>query len=441
MAGKISPLAGKCGLFAVCCALFLLEGAIGAEAALVLSLDECLAVAEANHPSITGAEASVASAAGRLASNAVSDRTEISGSAAVSRSGSEISQNSSSSLGLSASLKIYDANRSKYALDSSRASLSATEEDARGTLFEVRSNVKSAFLTLLLDYEIARQRMESLKAFEQHLEQAKGFYEAGTKPWYDVTKAEVDLGNAQMSLAEASANIRNARASLAGAMGVDPSEEFEITSPGLDIMDIPDGAESAAEETALENRTDYISSQFKIDAGRLTLRSEARSGSPTISLTGGYNWDGKDFYDLEMGWNTGLRMSVPIVDGGAQKARIDIANAQIMSLEASHEKLRQDILLEVSRAKTDITKARERIRISELTLINAEENRKMAVGRYETGVGDPLEVADALVSFADAQLANKQAHHDLQLAIINLEKATGVEFGLKNAAESDGGKQ
>jgi outer membrane protein TolC len=141
-----------------------------------------------------------------------------------------------------------------------------------------------------------------------------------------------------------------------------------------------------------------------------------------------------------MGWNTGLRMSVPIVDGGAQKARVDIARAQIMSLEASHEKLKQDILLEVSRAKTDITKARERIRISELTLVNAEENRKMAVGRYETGVGDPLEVADALVSFADAQLANKQAHHDLQSAIINLEKATGVEFSLKSAAADDGGK-
>ena len=352
-----------------------------------------------------------------------------------------MSETSSSSLGMSASVKVYDANRGKYAVDSSRASLSAAGEESRNTLLEVRSNVKAAFLALLLDYETARQRAESVRAFEQHLEQAKGFYEAGKKPWYDVTKAEVDLGNAQMSLAEASADIRDARASLAGAIGVDPSEEFDITSPGLDIMSLPDGTESAAEELALENMADYRAAALKIDAGVLTLRSEARANAPSVSLSGGYsgNANKDDFSNLEMGWNTGLRMTVPIVDGGAQKARIDAAGAQIMSLESSREKLKQDILLEVLRAKNDLIKARERIRISELTLASAEENRRMAVGRYETGVGDPLEVTDALVSFADATLSNKKARHDLQLAIINLEKASGVEFA-KTAGTEDGGK-
>jgi outer membrane protein TolC len=420
--------------------MFLSWGIARSEGAQVLTLEDCLAAAEANHPGIAGANASVASAAGRLASSAVSDRLEISGSAAVTRSGNEMSENLGSSLGLSASVKVYDANRNKYAVDSSRASLSATEEEARNTLFGVRSGVKSAFLTLLLDYEITRQREESVRAFEQHLEQAKGFYEAGTKPWYDVTKAEVDLGNAQMSLAEASADIRDARASLASAMGADPSEEFDITSPGLEVITLPDGTESAAADMALENRTDYRASRLKIDAGILSLRSDARANAPSVSLSGGYSGDGdeNDFSHLAMGWNTGLRMTVPIIDGGAYKARVDSARAQVMSLEASHEKLRQDILLEVSRAKTDIIKARERIRVSELTLVNAEENRRMAVGRYETGVGDPLEVTDALVSFTDATLSNKRAHHDLQLAIINLEKAAGVEFA-RTAGTEDGG--
>jgi outer membrane protein TolC len=428
MAEKISLRAVKFGLLALCCALALPCGETRAEAS-VLTLEDCLAIAEANHPDITGANASVASAAGRLASGAVSDRLDISGSAEVSRRGSDASESSGSSLGLSANVKIYDANRGRYALDSSRASLSAAEEEARNTVFRVRSNVKSAFLTLLLNNETARQRAESVEAFERRLEQSKGFYGAGTKPWYDVTKAELDLGNAQMALAEASADIRGARAALAGAMGVDPSEEFEITSPGFDIIDLPDGAEDSAEASALENRADYRASSLKVDAGRFSLRSEARADAPSVSLSGGYSGSGNDFSNLETGWNTGLRMTVPIVDGGAQKARMMTANAQVASLESSHEKLRQDILLEVNRAKIDIIKARERIRISGLTMRNAEENRKMAVGRYETGVGDALEVTDALVSFTDAQLTNKRARHDLQMAIINLERAVGVEFG------------
>jgi outer membrane protein TolC len=167
---------------------------------------------------------------------------------------------------------------------------------------------------------------------------------------------------------------------------------------------------------------------LNILAGQATLSAQARASSPSVSLSGGYDGGGSDIFDLEKGWNVGLRMSVPIIDGGAAKAGIDIASAQLASLAASREKLKQDVLLEVRKALTDLMKARERIRISELTLVSAEENRKLAVGRYETGVGDSLEVTDALLSFTDAQLANRQAHYDLQLALIGLEKAVGKEF-------------
>jgi outer membrane protein TolC len=428
MVSEINDRVFSIRALAACCALSLslLAGGTG-ECSQVLSLGDCISIAEANHPNIAGAGAQIAAQRGRLEQNVASDRLEISGSANVSRNGSAMDESTSYSLGATASVKLYDANRNKYSIDASKHTLSAAEAEALRTASEVRSNVKSAFMTLLLNAEIENQRTESVRAFEQRLEQAKGFYETGTKPWYDVTKAEVDLGNAQMSLVEATSNIRTAKAALANAMGIDTAEEFEISPSGVDMPDIPD-AESEAKRLAIENRPDYRASELKIMAGRSSLSAEARSSSPTISLTGGYNGAGDDIFDLERGWNTGIRLSAPIVDGGAAKARMDVAAAQIMSLESSHEKLRQDIMLEVSKAITDITKARERIRISELTLISALENKKMAVGRYETGIGDPLEVTDALLSFTDAQLASKQAGYDLRIAMINLERATGVEF-------------
>ncbi|MDR1471647.1 MAG: TolC family protein [Synergistaceae bacterium] len=417
-----------CALF-LASAVFLTPPEAGAsEGAPVLTLEDCLAVAESGHPDIAGANASAAIQRGRLAQSVASDRLEVSGSASGTRSGSAAGESSRLSLGAAASIKVYDANRNKYAVDASRYSLSASEAEALGALSGVRAGVKSAYLTLLLNMETARQRKDSVAAFEKHLEQARGFYEAGAKPWYDVTKAEVDLGGAQLSLVEAVSNIQTAKASLANAMGVGQDEEFEIAVTEMDILSLPEGAADEAESLALENRSDYIASARRIMAGRSSLSSEARSASPSVSLSGGYDWAGDDIYNLERGWNAGLRLSVPIIDGGAAKARLDTAQAQVISQEASHEKLKQDIMLDVSKAKTDITKALERIRISELTLVNALENRRMAEGRYETGVGDPLEVTDALLSYTDAILANKQAAYDFQMAVINLEKATGVDF-------------
>jgi outer membrane protein TolC len=410
--------------------------AVPCTAQTVLSLADCLALAEAKHPDMAGAAASVASSRGRLASAAAGDRLDLSGSVSATRSGPE-NESTSYSAGVTASLKLYDANRSKYSLDASHSALDAAGEDARATLSDVRANVKTAYLALLLAYETERQREESVHAFEQHLDEAKGFFDVGSKPWYDVTKAEVDLGNAQLSSAEASAAVRDARASLAYTMGIDQAEDFDIERTGLDILQLASWILDSAATLALENRPDYKSSALRMEAGQSTLKAEARANSPTVSLTGGYNGAADDSFDFERGWNTGLRMSVPILDGGAAKAGLDIARAQTDSLAASHEKLRQGILLEVSRAMNGIAKAREGIRISHLVVANAEENLKLAEGRYETGVSDAIEVTDAIVSYTDARLAASKAQHDLQTAIIDLEKAVGIDFsyGGENGGE------
>ena len=405
----------------------------------VLTLEECLTIAETNHPSVAGAEAQVAAGRGRLSQILAADRPEISATASTARNGSDYGDSTNHSVGATASLKIFDAKRNKYTADAQRNTLSATEEEGRKTVLDVRANVKSSYMALLLSSETATQRLESVRAFERHLERAEGFYEVGTKPWYDVTKARVDLGNAQLSLVEAQAGVEVAKATLRNAMGVEQETLFDVAPVSLDLSTASAGLEELwsllhvhgleeLERLALENRADYQASELRTLAGRSTLSAEARAASPSVSLTGGYNGAGDDVSELEKSWNVGLRMSVPIIDGGAAKARVDTAQAQLSSLAASQEKLRQDISLEVRRAYTEIVKARERVRISELTLANAEENRKLALGRYETGVGDSLEVTDALLSYASARLENRKARYDFQTALIDTEKAIGMEF-------------
>jgi outer membrane protein TolC len=335
------------------------------------------------------------------------------------------------SAGVTTSVRVFDANRNKYAVDSQKNTLSATEEEKLATLSGVRAGVKSAYITLLLGMEVVGHRLESVRAFEKYLEQAEAFYGAGTQPWYNVTKAGVDLGRAQLALVEAEASVQSARDSLFNAIGIDrPQYGFELTPISLDLPVRAFWEEGEAEilARALRNRSDYRASELRARAGMSALKNEARSSSPSVSLSGGAGGGGSDLFSLDSEWNLGLGVSIPILDGGAARAGAEAARGQLASLEASREKLRQDIALEVRKTLTDIAKARERIRISELTLASAEENRKIAAGRYETGAGSPLELTDALLSFTEAQLENRQAKYDMQLAIVALEKATGREL-------------
>ena len=391
----------------------------------ILRLQDCLKIAEENHPDLAGAEGQVAAERGRLRQSAVSDRVGVSGNASAGRLGTNSGENASYTVGGTASLKVYDANQTKYAVLSQRNTLSATEESAKDARLWVRTNVKSAYMALLLNKAVKEQRQESVRAFERHLVQAKGFYEVGSKPKFDVTKAEVDLGNAQLALVQAESDVEFARTTLLNTMGTPEIGSFEVEPTSWDI---PRGTEAEAEKIAFEHRADYKAAELRTLAGKYTVRSAARNASPSVSVTGGYNVNGDDLFSLDTGWNVGLSVSIPIVDGGATRAGLEIAAGQVRSLNASQEALRQNILLDVRKAVLAVKTARERIRITQLTVKQAVENYELAEGRYQTGVSNALEVTDALLALTNAHLSSYQATYGLQSALIDLEKAIGYEI-------------
>ena len=430
--GVAFPAAFFC-MACVAAALFQAFPARGEEAVRTLTLEECLALSEANHPDLAGADAKREAERRRLSLTAVEDRVQASANASAARSGREGAPSGSSyTAGVTASVRVFDANRTKYAVEAQRGTLAATEAEGRKTRLQVRYGVKKAYMDLLLAGEVRGQRKESVDSFRLHLERAKGYYETGLKPKSDVTKAEVDLGNAQLALVEAESNVRVAQAALLNAMGVDLAGPFEVRA---EDRALPESAEGGAEALALEHRQDYEAANRRTLAGKAEVRSAARASSPSLSLRGGYSAGGEEISSLSSEWNVGLSLNVPVVDGGAASARTDIARAQVRSLEAAREALRQNILLEVRKAVLNIRNARERIRIAGLTVAQAEENYSLAEGRYRTGVGDSLALSDALLALTDARLSVYRARYDLQVAQFALESATGVELTEPEGAE------
>jgi len=430
--GVAFPAAFFC-MACVAAALFQAFPARGEEAVRTLTLEECLALSEANHPDLAGADAKREAERRRLSLTAVEDRVQASASASAARSGREGAPSGSSyTAGVTASVRVFDANRTKYAVEAQRGTLAATEAEGRKTRLQVRYGVKKAYMDLLLAGEVRGQRKESVDSFRLHLERAKGYYKTGLKPKSDVTKAEVDLGNAQLALVEAESNVRVAQAALLNAMGVDLDGPFEVRA---EDRALPESAEGGAEALALEHRQDYEAANRRTLAGKAEVRSAARASSPNLSLRGGYSAGGEEISSLSSEWNVGLSLNVPVVDGGAASARTDIARAQVRSLEAAREALRQNILLEVRKAVLNIRNARERIRIAGLTVAQAEENYSLAEGRYRTGVGDSLALSDALLALTDARLSVYRARYDLQVAQFALESATGVELTEPEGAE------
>ena len=66
------------------------------------------------------------------------------------------------------------------------------------------------------------------------------------------------------------------------------------------------------------------------------------------------------------------------------------------------------------------------MRVTEIAVVQAKENYDLASGRYQVGVGSPLEITDAEVLLANAKANNIQALYNYKVAEARIERAMGV---------------
>lgn len=394
----------------------------------MLNLQRCIEIAIKRHPNIIAAMSTVDVNRSRIGQAQANYYPQLNWSSGYSRY-SPVSRTTSRSFDeytSSATLKqnIYDFGKTATQVDIQRLNLNSSRLDLENTSEQLIINVKQAYYGLLLAKRNRDVALETVRQFEQHLEQARGFYEVGTKPKFDVTKAEVDRSNAKLNLIKAENALRIAKVNLNNTLGLPEAPEYEIEDNLLfKKYEIP---LEGAIKRAYENRPDLKSIITKKNAAESSIELAKKGYYPTLSGNADYNWSGETF-PLNHGWDVGVTVTFPIFSGFLTKYQVNEARSNLNVLKANEEALRQGIFLEVQQAYLNLHEAEERISTAEITVRQAEENLELAKGRYAAGVGNPIEVTDAMVAYSNAKTAYIQALYDHKVAQASLEKAMGVK--------------
>jgi outer membrane protein TolC len=165
----------------------------------------------------------------------------------------------------------------------------------------------------------------------------------------------------------------------------------------------------------------------RVRAGEQDVSERRRALLPSVRADATYGGSGSES-PLAESWAVGAVVDVPIFDGGLTWARIGESNANLIGLRADEQRLRQQIALEVRRALLDVARAAEAIEVTERGAAQARENLALAEGRYETGVGNVIELVDAQTARASAEAERVRALYDHQTAIATLEQAIAQEL-------------
>ena len=395
-----------------------------------LSIQDCLNIALANHPTLRNAKGGTRAAAAQLEQVKANNRATLSASGSLSYNGNYEEWSDryhSQSAGVTASKLLFDNNKNKLQQEIQKLNLTNSRENEREKRVSIAAAAKRAYYDLVLKILNRDVELEKLKNLEEHVERAKGYYEVGNSAYIDVTKAEADAASARTSLLKAENDILLSQENLLVAMGINNVNISKLNLALASKLLIPSNNQAIQDllSAALEDRPDLKQSENTIKSRELSIKNAARGNSPTITGQLTSNFSHREAQSSTENYGANININIPIVDGGAVKADVELARAQLDQSQADRDLLKQQITYSVRSAALSLTNAIERAKSSQSSVKYAEENLELARGRYEVGVGTPLELSDAVSSLASARYAHYQALYDAQSARADLDEAMG----------------
>jgi outer membrane protein TolC len=300
-----------------------------------------------------------------------------------------------------------------------------TEEDKRLLAFEAAD----AFLRTL-GVEQVQAAAERREAFAREtLEDTRVRFEAKLVSSNDVTRAELELANAEREATLARGEAELARLQLG----------FLIVSEIRGPLVVPDALLNPPQmaeperlvEEAQTRRLDLAAGHEQIEAARAFAEEPSRRIIPILGLTGQFQQEaGSDVESRSREWLIGLNLTWLLYDGGERQADRAERNALARSSALEVETTRRQVALNVHRALVDLERNRAATRQATVAAQMGERNAEEVALLYGRGLASALEVADANLQRFVAEVALVQAGYGQGLSHLNLRAALGFDpFG------------
>jgi outer membrane protein TolC len=315
------------------------------------------------------------------------------------------------------------------------ASAARAQSDAvlKRTQFDVAVSAVNAYLTLAAAQETVRAAQAGVDRADVILRTINALVNNQLRPGADASRAEAELAAARTELIQAQQATEIARATLAQFVAFEPGQ-IEISAPGLLQMppDRPVAAlDPASNPIALEQNAVVEQEQARLRAlertyfPRFYLQAAAYArgtGAETDGrLLGGLNGLGPNVQNYAVGFS----VNFPIMDLPALRARQSAQSATIRAETARYQQIATDLRAQWNRAVANLQGARRIAVNTPVQVSAARSTTQQATARYQVGLGNIDEVAEAQRLLTQAEIDDALARLGIWRGLLGVAAAAG----------------
>lgn len=329
-----------------------------------------------------------------------------------------------------------------------------SREYNRQTMLDVVSNVSQDYISLLFAKSNLQIKNDNVYATLQNLEMARVKEQSGEGNISDVNRWTTELNLNKMELNNAEARYKSAMYQLNQTLNTTISNSIatiDSTTIGESVVLNHELFSSIFERTDLTERyADFLITEMEtwspelkqlLTAGQIVDRKKAmhirEMFIPELALFGGIDQtfvrDGTyTIPDLpippppdDITWNVGVRISLPIFEGGRKKAETRRASIEQTKITWQKEEL-ISTLEQGIRSNVQLLKASYRdLDLSQNAAKAASDNFEVVQNAYSQGMASVIELIDAQNMMIQSRLKAENVHYQYILDYIHTERLQG----------------
>jgi outer membrane protein len=315
----------------------------------------------------------------------------------------------------------------------SASSRARSEAEVKRTQFEVAAATADAFLTVIASVETLKAAQAGVERANVILRTISAQVTSGLRPGADQSRAEAEVAAAQTGVSQSEQSVEVARANLSQFVATEPSR-IEVSVGNM--AQLPEERPASTLNTA--SNPAALEQAAAVDQAKAQLHALERSYFPKFYLQGsayargtgagmngerlgGLNGLGPNVQDYALGFS----VVFPLMDLPALRAREAAQSANIRAEAARSEQIAVELRTRWNRAVALMNGARRIAGNTPVQLAAARRTTEQATARYQAGLSNIDEVAEAQRLLTQAEIDDALARLNVWRGLLGVAAAAG----------------
>jgi outer membrane protein TolC len=338
-----------------------------------------------------------------------------------------------SALGMLVTWEPFDFGLRKAGVAAATAARAQQDAALKRTQFDVEVAAADAYVTLIAAQETVRGAQAGVDRAEVLARTIGALVNAQLRPGADLSRAQAELAAARTLLIQARQAVDVGRANLSRFVGLEPAQ---ITVDAPKLLQLPPERSAATLDTAANPLS--MEQNAVVEQLRAELRILERSYFPRFALQGaayargtGAEVNGTNLGGLNglaptaQNYALGFTVTFPVMDKPSIQAREAGQSATIRAETARYQQIATDLKAQWNVAVATLNGARNVAANLPVQVAAARAATEQATARYQSGLGNIDEVAEAQRLLTQAEIDDALARLGVWRALLGVATAAG----------------